>query len=118
MSVESWIEGNNLYEKDGISIVEKFAVSENTNESFSLSQNMPNPVRDNTTIKFFIPEDTNVELAIYSILGEKLEILVSSNFEKGEHQLVFNVEKYAAGNYYYKIITPEFTDTKQLSIIK
>ena len=44
---------------------------------YSLSQNYPNPFNPSTTIKFQIPQQENVLLEIYNVMGEKLKTLVS-----------------------------------------
>ena len=44
---------------------------------FSLSQNFPNPFNPATTIKFQIPQQENVLLEIYNVMGKKVKTLVS-----------------------------------------
>ncbi len=45
-------------------------------ETFSLSQNFPNPFNPSTTIKYRLKERANVELKIFDIIGRDLSILI------------------------------------------
>jgi hypothetical protein len=83
-----------------------------------LLQNVPNPFSTTTTIGFFLAEKSDVHIGIYNVVGELLEVLVSQEFESGEHTIEFNADKFASGAYHYKIISNNFTDTKSLLIQK
>ena len=42
----------------------------------------------------------------------------SESLEVGEHEVDLNISDLATGNYYYKMITPDFTETKYMNIIR
>ncbi|MBC8185078.1 T9SS type A sorting domain-containing protein, partial [candidate division KSB1 bacterium] len=54
-------------------------------ETTALMNNYPNPFNANTTISYQLSEDSFVELAIYTILGQKIETLVSERQNAGIH---------------------------------
>ena len=70
--------------------------------------NYPNPFNPSTTINFSIPKESNVELSIFNIKGQKVKNLVTNNFEKGNYSVVWLGKDEAgksvsSGVYFYKI---------------
>ncbi len=57
---------------------------------FVLEQNYPNPFNPNTTINFAIPKETQVNLSIYSILGEKVKELKNEVMKPGYYEVNFD----------------------------
>ncbi len=94
----------------------------NTNESiqksFSLYQNYPNPFNPSTKIKFDLPKNENVKIIIFDILGRKLETLLDENLTTGVHEVNWNASKYAAGVYFYMLLTDGIKETKKMILIK
>jgi len=75
--------------------------------SYQLS-NFPNPFNPETTISFSIPNDSEIELSVYNIKGQKVKALLKDNFEKGNHSIVWNgyddsVKLVSSGIYLYKL---------------
>ena len=56
----------------------------------SLSQNIPNPFSDETTIRYQIPEYGFVQIEVYSITGQKIKTLVHEYMEEGIHTVTWN----------------------------
>jgi len=118
LEVVSWIEGDEFFTNNGISVVEEFKATALTNSLSALYQNMPNPFSQTTTIKFFLAESSDVQIKLYNPVGELLEILVSENYDAGEYLIEFNSGHYASGTYYYKIEAENFVSTKSMIIQK
>lgn len=55
-----------------------------------LSQNVPNPFRDETVIEYGIGEDGRVLLEVYSLTGNKLKTLVNEYQQSGSYQVVWD----------------------------
>lgn len=89
-----------------------------TPSSFNLYQNYPNPFNPTTNIKFSIPENGYVELAIYDILGNKVKILMSEYKSEGTFTIVFNAENFTSGIYFYKLEINKLIYTKKMLLIK
>lgn len=72
-------------------------------ESFSLSQNFPNPFNPITNISFAIKEEGNVSLKIFDITGKEVAVLVNEFKAPGYYGVQFDSGKYgfSSGIYYY-----------------
>jgi len=85
---------------------------------FSLFQNYPNPFNSSTVIKFALPQDSKVNLIIYSILGEEVGQLINQEMKTGYHQIEFNANKLSSGVYIYSIRSGNFYETKKMILLK
>ncbi|MBS1494647.1 MAG: T9SS type A sorting domain-containing protein [Bacteroidetes bacterium] len=95
------------------------SVGENTAPvSFKLEQNYPNPFNPTTKINFSIPKSEYVTLTIYNSMGKEINTLVSENISAGNYEYTFSGMELSSGVYFYKITTPDFTQTKSMTLIK
>lgn len=74
-----------------------------TPDKYILSDNYPNPFNPSTKINFSIPEASFVDLTIYNVLGEKVQILLNESIEAGNHTIEFHAVELSSGIYFYKI---------------
>ena len=87
-------------------------------KQYMLYQNYPDPFNPSTTIKFDLPQASQVNLTVYNILGERVITLVNGMEEAGYHSIVFNAGNLASGTYIYKLQTPNFIQTKKMLVLK
>lgn len=87
-------------------------------EEYSLFSAYPNPFNPTTKIQFGIPENDNVKLSVYNMLGEKVADLVDDYLTKGFYEKEFDASKLSSGIYIYKIKTNNFTDVKKMMLVK
>ena len=85
--------------------------------------NFPNPFNPTTTISFSIPNDSNIELSIYNIKGQKVKTLANEQYSKGEHSIVWNGDddkgkSVSSGIYFYKLRTKEDSKIRKMILIK
>ena len=92
--------------------------SEETNIEFALGQNYPNPFNPITSIKYSIPNRSNVVLKIYDILGTVVTTLVNEEKEQGVYTISFDASNLASGLYLYQIQAGSFIDTKKMILLK
>jgi len=86
--------------------------------SYALSQNYPNPFNPSTKIAFDLPVASHVELTIYNVLGQKVEMLVDGDMEAGSHEVTWDASPYSSGIYFYRISAKNFTETKKMMMLK
>jgi hypothetical protein len=72
----------------------------------SLQQNYPNPFNSRTVIKYSIPEEGNVRITLYDILGRARGYLINEIHKTGDYSYNFDAEKIVleSGVYFYQII--------------
>ncbi len=89
----------------------------NGNTEFTVYQNTPNPFKNETTIRFNLPEDGMVELSIFDITGKQVYKL-TEKFEKGLSQFtVKSSDVKSKGVFYYTIKSNAYTSTKKMILI-
>ena len=85
---------------------------------FDLYQNYPNPFNPATTIRYDLPQNTDVRLDIYNILGQRVYTLVNAPQKAGRYEVRFDASSLASGVYFYRLMTGEFASVKQMTLIK
>ena len=85
---------------------------------YLLEQNFPNPFNPSTVIKFSLPEETNVTLKIYNLLGEKITELVNDKLEAGNYSYTWNAQSSASGVYFYELRTEKFVSFKKMILLQ
>ncbi len=90
---------------------------------FSLDQNFPNPFNPNTTIRFTIPYDSHVKLAIYDVTGRLVKELINEKKEADFYEVVWdgsdmNGERIASGVYFYHLAAGNLNRTRKMIILR
>ena len=87
-------------------------------DKFELLQNYPNPFNPTTKIKYSVPADGFVNIAIYNVLGDKVTEIVNSIQEAGNYEVTFDASKFASGMYLYRMESGSFVSVKKMMILK
>jgi hypothetical protein len=85
---------------------------------YKLYGNYPNPFNPSTTIKFFIPVNGYVTLAVYDAAGREVSTLISEQITAGTHEVIFGANGLASGLYFCKITVNNFSDVKKMILVK
>jgi predicted phosphodiesterase len=88
-----------------------------------LLQNSPNPFNPSTTIKFYIPNTSDVSIKIYDVLGREVTTLINQQTTAGYHVVNWNSkdsrgENVASGIYLYRLTAGSFSQTKKMNLLK
>lgn len=87
-------------------------------KTFELYQNYPNPFNPTTTIKFSLPEKTNVKISVYNLMGQRVKELLNEAIEAGIHTINFDGDGLPSGIYFYKIEAGKNIDIKKMILVK
>ncbi len=92
-------------------------------EAFVLAQNFPNPFNPSTTIRFEIPQKSDVKLQIYNSLGEKIRTLINGSVIAGSRSVTWNGtdeqgRPVSSGMYFYQLITDNFSQAKRMILLQ
>lgn len=85
---------------------------------YEVAQNFPNPFNPTTKIRFGLPEQSNVVLKVYNILGEQVANLVSEILPAGYHTINFDATQLTSGLYIYRIEAGNFVEVKKMMLMK
>ncbi len=87
--------------------------------NFILNQNYPNPFNPSTTISWNLKTEGRVTIRLYDILGNEVETILNEFQKPGFHFAVYNAGSFlSSGVYFYKLSTPNFSETKSMVLIK
>ena len=90
---------------------------------FTLHQNYPNPFNPVTTLRYDLPEQANVNIIIYDLLGREVRTLVNTTQDAGFKSVIWDAtndygKPVSAGVYLYQIQAGEFVQTKKMVLLK
>ncbi len=85
---------------------------------FTLSQNYPNPFNTGTRFYYRLPEDSDVKIVVYDVLGRRVKILVNEYRPAGTYFGFFIPENISSGVYLLHIRSGTFTDTKKMLYLR
>lgn len=92
-------------------------------QRFILEQNYPNPFNPETAIRYQLTVNSDVQLAIYDLLGQQVKTLVSESQPAGSYEIRWNGtdqsrENVASGVYLYRLETAGFSATRKLVLMR
>lgn len=92
-------------------------------KSFKLYKNYPNPFNPDTFIKYDLFKATRVQLKIYNLLGEEINILVNEQQAPGEYQIPWDGKNgsrkgVSSGIYFYRIIIGRHSRVGKMVLIR
>ncbi len=85
---------------------------------FRLMNNYPNPFNPSTTIKYSVPQGSNVLIKVFDILGNEIETLVNEEKLVGIYEASWNATSLSSGVYFYRLQAGDFISTKKMILLK
>ena len=90
---------------------------------FALHENYPNPFNPTTTLRFDLPEVSNLTLTIYNMLGQKVKTFNMQSTSAGYHSITWDAtndlgQQVGAGVYLYQLQTKDFVKTRKMVLLK
>ncbi len=91
----------------------------NPSMSFSLSQNVPNPVTGaSTTISFSLQQADHVRMTLVDDRGEQVAVICDKNYPAGQNFVEFPLAALANGSYTYRMVCGQGTLSNSMTILR
>jgi hypothetical protein len=84
----------------------------------ALGQNYPNPFNATTTIPFDVSEAGYVNLSVYNVAGQLVDVLQDGEMAAGSHTVNWNASTVSSGVYFYKLTVNDYSTTKRMELLK
>ena len=85
---------------------------------YTLEQNFPNPFNPTTLINYSIPKNGDVNLSVFSVLGQRVATLVNERKSAGNYTVRFDASGLSSGIYFYVLETDQVRLTQKMTLIK
>ena len=97
--------------------------NKNLPNTFSLDQNYPNPFNNLTSIRYGVPQQSDVSLTVYDVLGNQVSKIHMNDAMPGNYSYKWNGKnrfgtKVASGVYIYRLKANNFISTKKMLLVK
>jgi len=92
--------------------------------NYKLEQNYPNPFNPTTTINYYIPSESKVNITVYNTLGSKIKELYDGSRVQGNYDVKFDGAGLSSGVYFVTIKATSidgkksFVDSKKMILMK
>jgi len=121
---DNWIlkvKGSTVIEQDNSDDLFSIKSSDTTINSNDdeIIQLLHNIQEEEVIVKLKLIEDVkSLDIVVYDQLGNKIETVYSGELSKGEKEFTINLESYFSSRYYVRLITPTFSKTKFIEVLK
>ncbi len=120
------VESFKVFDQNGNELSVKYGERQKTEvlpDYYELAQNYPNPFNPATTIAYTIANPGQVELTVFNVLGQTVQVLVNGNQDAGRYSVVWDGtdirgDKVASGIYFYRLKTDAYTHSKKMILLK
>ncbi len=85
---------------------------------FRLLGNFPNPFNPGTTIRYFLPQSSLVNISVYDILGKRVAQLLNKKQQPGEHTIYFDAKNLPSGAYFYRLQAGKQVQIRKMLLLK
>ncbi|MCB0280220.1 MAG: T9SS type A sorting domain-containing protein, partial [Calditrichaeota bacterium] len=109
--------------RTGTFLLKEQQTSTHSVDRFKLYPNYPNPFNPITTIRYDLDKETQVELDVLNILGQRVKQLVYKRQKANSYQLIWDGrnesgEQLASGVYFYRLKTENQLQIRKMILIK
>jgi hypothetical protein len=87
-------------------------------DRLALYPSFPNPAVGRTTIQYALPQAGAVQLAVYDLLGRRVELLVDRTQAAGRQEVAFDARGLASGLYLVRLTADGQTRTQRLTVVR
>lgn len=78
----------------------------------------PNPVQKQATVEYTLPEQTDVRVALYDVLGRRVATLEEGSKQAGRHQIQLEGTGLSSGVYFGRLKAGGETRTQKITVVR
>ena len=83
-----------------------------------IAHNYPEPFSRSSTISYSLPQEAEVRLTVFDILGRRVATLVNERQDTGHKKAVFDGSDLPPGVYFYRIEIGHASATRSMMLVK
>ncbi|MEM6783367.1 MAG: SdrD B-like domain-containing protein [Bacteroidota bacterium] len=87
-------------------------------EVFALVEPYPNPMSGLASVRFELPEEAEVTVTLYDVLGRTVAVLAQGTFEAGRHEALLDGRTLASGTYVVRFEAGERALAKTVTVVR
>jgi len=84
----------------------------------SIFPNPANPARSRATIRYELPDESDVTLDLYDVLGRRVETVVDASQKAGRKQIELPISSLSAGVHFVRLRVDQTVQTRKLVIVE
>ncbi|MEP0546599.1 MAG: tandem-95 repeat protein, partial [Rhodothermales bacterium] len=85
---------------------------------FALRPAYPNPLAQRATLGVEVPEDAEVRVVVYDVLGRSVAVLMDEAVEAGRYEALLDAASLASGTYLVRMTAGSFVTTQRLTVVR
>ncbi len=85
---------------------------------FALIRNFPNPFNASTSIRYGLPEQSDVRIEIYNLLGQRVATIYDGLQDAGEHSITWDASGFPSGVYFARLEVGDYSESLKLVLLK
>ncbi len=86
--------------------------------SFGFSRCHPNPFNTSTTLSYSLPEQGEVAITIYNLLGQRVATVFEETQEAGEHTITWDASDFPSGVYFARLEAGKHSENIKMVLLK
>ncbi|PSQ85285.1 MAG: hypothetical protein BRD40_00460, partial [Bacteroidetes bacterium QS_1_65_9] len=87
-------------------------------EEFALKKPYPNPARGQATLAYALPEQSEVRITVYDVLGRRVATLVEGRKKAGTYRATLEASQLPSGTYFARVRAEGFRQTRRLTVVR
>jgi murein DD-endopeptidase MepM/ murein hydrolase activator NlpD len=84
----------------------------------ALRKPAPNPARGQVTLEYALPEEREVTVAVYDVLGRRVATLADGRKKAGTHRAILEASQLPSGTYFARMQAEDFQKTRRLVVVR
>jgi len=86
--------------------------------NYALLRNYPNPFNPGTMLLFDIPDDGDISLKVFDLLGQEVSTVAKGFYKAGKHEIYFSDESLSGGIYFAELISNQSQSIIKMLLMK